>query len=30
MKAKFVCNIHNVVMFSIATTVISLNTISSL
>jgi hypothetical protein len=30
MKAKFVCNIHNVVMFSIATTVIRLNTISSL
>jgi hypothetical protein len=30
MKAKLVCNIHNVVMFSIATTVIRLNTISSL
>src|SRR5215211_2563331 len=30
MKAKWVCNIHNVVMFSIATTVIKLNTISTL
>src|SRR5215211_8309185 len=30
MKAKCVCNIHNVVMFSIATTVIRLNTISTL
>src|SRR5215216_5777031 len=30
MKAKCVCNIHNVVMFSIATTVIKLNTISTL
>src|SRR5215217_3424936 len=30
MKAKWVCNIHNVVMFSIATTVIRLNTISTL
>jgi hypothetical protein len=29
MKAKCVCNIHNVVMFSIATTVIRLNTIST-
>ncbi|HKY10773.1 MAG TPA: hypothetical protein VJL79_02575 [Nitrososphaera sp.] len=30
MKAKCVCNIHNVVMFSIDTTVIRLNTISTL
>jgi hypothetical protein len=30
MKAKCVCNIHNVVMFSIATTVIRLNTISTI
>jgi hypothetical protein len=30
MKAKCVCIIHNVVMFSIATTVIRLNTISTL
>jgi hypothetical protein len=30
VKAKFVCNIHNVVMFSIATTVIRVNTISRL
>ncbi|MDQ3851613.1 MAG: hypothetical protein M3299_02135, partial [Thermoproteota archaeon] len=30
MKPKCVCNIHNVVMFSIATTVIRLNTISTL
>src|SRR5919106_3094682 len=30
MKAKCVCNIHNVVMFSIATTVIRLNTVSTL
>jgi hypothetical protein len=30
MEAKCVCNIHNVVMFSIATTVIRLNTISNL
>src|SRR5215218_528429 len=30
MKAKCVCNIHNDVMFSIATTVIKLNTISTL
>ncbi len=30
MKVKFVCNIHNVVMFSIATTVIRLNTVSTL
>src|SRR5215216_3347085 len=30
MKAKCVCNIHNVVMFSIATTVIRLNIISTL
>jgi hypothetical protein len=30
MKAKCVCNIHNVVMFSIATTVIRLYTISNL
>jgi len=30
MKDKCVCNIHNVVMFSIATTVIRLNTISTL
>src|SRR5215217_1357934 len=30
MKAKWVCNIHNVVMFSIATTVIRLNIISTL
>ena len=29
MKAKFVCNIHNVVIFSIATTVIRLNTTST-
>ena len=29
MKAKCVCNIHNVVIFSIATTVIRLNTIST-
>src|SRR5919106_5085580 len=29
MKAKFVCNIHNVVIFSIATTVIRLNTAST-
>jgi hypothetical protein len=30
MKAECVCNIHNVVMFSIATTVIRLNTISTI
>ena len=30
MKAKCVCNIHNVVIFSIATTVIKLNTVSTL
>jgi hypothetical protein len=30
MNAKCVCNIHNVVMFSIATTVIRLNTISTI
>src|SRR5215213_7553477 len=30
MKAKWVCNIHNVVIFSIATTVIKLNTISTI
>jgi hypothetical protein len=30
MKAKCVCNIHNVVIFSIATTVIRLNTISTI
>lgn len=29
MKAKFVCNIHNVVIFSIATTVIKANTTST-
>jgi hypothetical protein len=29
MKAKFVCNIHNVVIFSIATTVIRLDTTST-
>jgi len=30
MKAKCVCNVHNVVMFSIDTTVIRLNTISTI
>ena len=30
MKAKCVCNIHNVVIFSVATTVIRLNTISTI